>query len=481
MAPTPDVPTHSTGAPRTCPAPPTDAPTVCAPCTSSSSGGRQPESTLRFYDPNKFWEPASALPTCDSREFWTDPPDDRLVAKGDLVEALLREAKQLPNKGPDGGKLLRFLGKKLEEISGTHDPSFFQTLPPARTKVVVLQALCGKYGKTLLDGDATISGALVDCLERALGVHIIRTNITRCCQRKGKDGVEPKNGGAGCVDPTGERLKVLAMVKELHFLGLLAAGLDIVAIIASANASILSFANLVTGKHFVQQQGEGVYKNTPFFTAPHLKYVSPRCIFISAVATCLGVALGDPLAVTSRMVEGWSRIAAQIGQLARGLELLEGESLEAAMRPIYEALCTDPKSPAVARAWDDRRTTKTSPATQAKLEKVLAERCRLGGAPPHTTHHPPPSATSPSRPLSKRHRCVRRHKLPPRLARWYRNGPARQPRGVRPLIVGSMERAPHRTCGWIRGAPRLLHVHHALSTLSCTVAGLRRRRWRCSA
>ena len=91
----------------------------------------------------------------------------------------------------------------------------------------------------------------------------------------------------------------------------------------------------MTENHFVQQQGEGTYAVVPFFTTPHLKYISPKCMFTNSVATGLGVSLGDALAVTSGVLEGWARVAAQIGQLARELEPLEGEPLEAAMRPVY--------------------------------------------------------------------------------------------------------------------------------------------------
>ena len=319
----------------------------------------------------------------------------RLVAGRVEVEERLRWAKAVlySDKTPDGGELHRSNGKWLEALTGEPDPSFSQDLPGVGEKVVMLQALCSKYEKSLHDGDDTLSGAYVDSLERQVGMRIMRTNIARVCQRKGKDGVEPKGGQAGCVDPTGLRLRVLGMVKELYYLGLLAAGVDVVAIIASSNASILSFTNLVTENHFVQQQGEGTYAEVPFFTAPHLKYISPKCRFTNSVATGLGVSLGDALAVTSGVLEGWARVAAQIGQLARELEPLEGEPLEAAMCPVYEALRTDPKSPVVAREWADRRTTTTSPETQAKLKAALAERSRQGGEPPPAD---PPTCTHPN-------------------------------------------------------------------------------------
>ena len=42
-------------------------------------------------------------------------PDDHLVANRDRVEALLRKVKTGPNKGPDGGEMLHFLGGQRQQ------------------------------------------------------------------------------------------------------------------------------------------------------------------------------------------------------------------------------------------------------------------------------------------------------------------------------------------------------------------------------
>jgi hypothetical protein len=308
---------------------------------------------------------------------WTADPDVELVKyKAEITARVVKAREQLrSSEKPDGGKLLHGTGEWLKEITGHRDASFFQVLPEAGAKVVYLRALCNKYEKSLHDGDDTLSGAFVDALERILGMPIMRCNITMTCQRKGKDGVEPKGGQAGCVDPTGERLKVLGFVKELHFLGLRAAGLEIVAIIASSNASILSFDNLSFGKHFEQQVGTGTYAGVPIFTTMHPKYVSPTCRFTSAVARALGVSLGDPLAVTSAVLDGWACMAVSIVWLQR-LEDESFEEFEEAVRMVYEALRNDPMSQVVAREWELRHTTTTSPETHARLEAALGEHLR---------------------------------------------------------------------------------------------------------
>ena len=147
----------------------------------------------------------------------------------------MRRLKDLDGK-PDGGALLRWLGQQLKQITGLTDFSFGVDLPAAGTKVVLLRVLCALRELTLADGGATLSGAFVDSFERTLGLHIVRSNIQMECHRKGEDGVELTHGQAGCVDPTGRALRALSDVKELHFIGVLAAGLKVVGIIASSNA-----------------------------------------------------------------------------------------------------------------------------------------------------------------------------------------------------------------------------------------------------
>ena len=327
----------------------------------------------------------------EQRKFFTDNPDTILEENSDKIEERLdalkkehlaqdgaagskKKTKKKKNK-PDGGALLRETGVWLENLTGHHDFSFFQKLPDAGTKVVLIRCLCNLHGKSLADGCDTLTGAFVEAFGRVLGVHLILSNIAMVCHRKGKDGVEPTGGQAGCVDPTGERLKVLAMVKELHYIGLLAAGLDVVAVIASSNASISSFG-ITFGKHFESQEGTGMYQGLPIFTTPHPKYISPRCRFTSGVARALGVSLGDPLAVTSGVLDGWACIAVSIVWLVEGEPFEDFEDFEEGVEYMYEALRNDPKSRAMAREWHLRYTTTTSPETQEKLTAALGEHFR---------------------------------------------------------------------------------------------------------
>ena len=239
--------------------------------------------------------------------------------------------------------------------------------------MVLIQCLCNLRDKSLADGDATLTGAFIAAFGRLLPYDLILTNLSMVCHRKGEDGVELEGGQAGCVDPTGDRLKALALVKELHYLCLQAAGLEVIATIASSNASIKSFfGNRVPGVHFKWYEGTGTYEGRRFLTAPHPKYISPICRFITSVAKALGVPLGDPLAVTSACLEGWALIATSIAYAQQ----CEGETFddfEEGVQYAYEALLDDSTSGAVAREYKHRRTSTTTPAMQARFEKALAE------------------------------------------------------------------------------------------------------------
>ena len=357
---------------------------LSAPSAPSAPSNRAPTSNPNpnpnpDTNPNQEAAPCSS-PSCGcghpKRKDYTAPPDKLLVERRPEIEAKLEELKErlLLDEKPDGGKLLLSTGEWVYQLSGHRDASFFQNLPPAKTRVVVVQGLCPLREQTLLDGDATLSGAHTAAWARAHGVPVIYTNTAIACQRESdKDGVEKTGAQAGCVDPTGERLKVLALVKQLLYLCLRAADLDIIAIVASSNASARSFANLATHNHFVQQQGEGIYEGVPLYRTPHLKFVSPTVAFTVGVALTLGVPLGDRLAVPTAVCAGWARIGAELQQLALGCEPLAGVALEEATQQVYETMLADPTSPGMARPWSERNTTTTSPELQAKLEAVLAE------------------------------------------------------------------------------------------------------------
>eukprot|EP00966_Prymnesium_polylepis_P078956 1829976-Prymnesium_polylepis.1 len=102
------------------------------------------------------------------------------------------------------------------------------------------------------------------------------------CHRKGSDGEELKGGEAGCKDPVRDTLRVLSKVKELHFLGLRAASLNVVGIVAASSASIASFVGETKAKTvemFAACEPEcDTYEDMPIFTAPHPKFVSPTCV-----------------------------------------------------------------------------------------------------------------------------------------------------------------------------------------------------------
>ena len=291
---------------------------------------------------------------------WTADPNVQLVANMAELNSLLVRAKaeQSALKAPDGGALLRKLGAECKRLSGNVDFAFDEALPPAGTRVVLIRALCALRDKTLADGHDTLTGAFVDNFERVLGIPLIRTNTAMVCHRKGKYGVELDKGQAGCQDPKGRDLRALATVKELHFVGLLAAGLHIVAIIASSNASQLSFSPEQKGAR--QLMGTGTYEGVPIYSICHPKFVSPTCRFTKPLAKTLGAPYGDPLAVTSRVVDQWATIADEI----------TSELGVSRHKQIYESLRANP--PVVAREYSARFETTTTPDVQAKLEQAVA-------------------------------------------------------------------------------------------------------------
>ena len=59
---------------------------------------------------------------------------------------------------------------------GHQDLSFFQKLPAAGTKVVVIRCLCNLYELSLANGCATLTGAFIEAFGRVLGMHLILSN-----------------------------------------------------------------------------------------------------------------------------------------------------------------------------------------------------------------------------------------------------------------------------------------------------------------
>lgn len=342
----------------------------CA-CGDSDEGG---------IDEDEEGEPAAAAAAGHSSSHahdWTRDPNVQLVDNEAALFELLRITKARVAALKKGGvvdrTLLRKLGEKVEALAGYEDFAFFQELPPEGTKVVAAQSLCPLKDKTLADGAATLTGSFINAFERHLGLPLMRSNIAGACWRKGKGGVELKRGQAGCVDPTGATLRVLAAVKELYMLGLIAAGLIVVGIIASSNASFESFGVHHSKEHFVAHVvDDGIYAGVPIYGTPHAKFVSPTCVNNASVATRIGGSLGDPLSTTSRVVDGWARMGAML--LGR-----KGAALERAAKSIYEGLRADESSRAVVREWLYRFTTTTTPETEARLKKAQFENSSKGG------------------------------------------------------------------------------------------------------
>ena len=310
---------------------------------------------------------------------WTADPNTLLVSNAEETQKLLRRTREyatmLLARGEHDFSLMRRLGEEVKRLSGYHDFSFYEELPPVGIQVLLLRALCELRGRTLADGGCTITGAFVDSYERVTGIKVVRTNIAGLrCWRNGRKGKELKGGAAGCKDPKGKTLLVLAEVKELHYLGLLAAGVEVLGIIAASNASIESFFGASKSSkqpRFTPCKGSGTYEDIDIFCSAHPKFVSPRCSNTDGIMRAFD-AVGEPLKITSKMVEGWAKIAATAAPV-------EGEQAEETTRKLYEALRKDDQSPAVAREWAYRDTDTTPPEVKAKLEEEMRKSSVFGG------------------------------------------------------------------------------------------------------
>ena len=283
---------------------------------------------------------------------------------------------------PPNRTLMRDIGERLFQLRGYRDPSFFHDLPSAGSEVFLIQALCPLYESTLGDGDPykSLTGRFMKSLEIWLNrfapaIKIVYTNIQAVCHRKGdKNGKELIGGSAGCCDPKGDELKVLANVREIHFLCLRASGVTVRAIIASSNASISSFGvDAAIIKHFFAYKGTRTYKGVTMFYTPHPKFVSATCFNNKAVTLRIGGSLGDRLGTPSRILDGWAKI----------FSLILGYTGDAAVKvasEIYENVRKDTNSGATVREWKNRLLLTTTKETEARLKKELGK----GGA-----CHPP--------------------------------------------------------------------------------------------
>ena len=316
---------------------------------------------------------------CNCRNITQSPYDGLLKNEGpirDLRETTEEYVRSLQADGKEDRGLMRSLGEKLQELTGHSDFAFFSDLPPSGSKAVVLRALCPLRDLTLGDGDATISGAFAASLKRVLeplGFELVPCNIAMVCWRKGKEGKELTGAAAGCVDPAGIVLDVLAVVKELHMYGLLAAGVVVTGMLVSSNAAVASLGyDPAVVKHGARYTPiTGLFDGIPTVFLSHLKYVAPGPVFLESVAARCGVNKDHPLAVTTACIELW----------AKGCVIVTGGGVEsdAAVRSIYEQLCNDPHSPATGREWEDRHASDMSPAEMERVKAIRRERARQNG------------------------------------------------------------------------------------------------------
>jgi hypothetical protein len=344
------------------------------------------------------------------RRDYTVCPYSQLKENERELAALKEEvmAMPIPSRG-DGGALLRSVGKRVQALSGIRDASFFSTLPPPSTRVILIRALCPLHEKTLEDGAITASGAATAAIAttlRASGIEAVFENTAMTCWRKGKDGVELKGGAAGCMDLTGDDLKVCCSVKDMRFRALEHAGVEVLGILALSNSASASLEGGDIDAPFFEVRlggkADGVYSGIPRTSAPHPKYLTSAPVFTSAVGLRLGVMAGDRWNVPTAMLVG---IAGFLAPLVGG---------RATQKFLYEAMRLVPKSRLLVRSWDLRNTTTTTKDMHDKLveedrEKssrggewffpcvllfccllhILKASLRLSFAPP-TTHTPPP-------------------------------------------------------------------------------------------
>ena len=246
---------------------------------------------------------------CNCRNITQSPYDGLLKNEEpirDLRETTEEYVRSLQADGKEDRGLMRSLGEKLQELTGHSDFAFFSDLPPSGSKAVVLRALCPLRDLTLGDGDATISGAFAASLKRVLeplGFELVLSNIAMVCWRKGKEGKELTGAAAGCVDPAGIVLDLLAVVKELHMYGLLAAGVVVSGVLVSSNAAVASFGyDPAVVKHGARYTPTtGLFNGIPIVFLSHLKYVAPGPVFLRKCGGPLRSQQGPPARSDDRL------------------------------------------------------------------------------------------------------------------------------------------------------------------------------------
>ena len=273
--------------------------------------------------------------------------------------------------------LMAQLGARVAALAGFADPAFSMPLPAEGARVVVFQALCPLYAQWLGDGGDALSTVFLEALQRAAGLRFVLCNIAFRCWRKGVDGVEPTGGAAGChCELEQELLDVLADVRKVHLLGLEAAGVTVVCIVAAAQDSIASLIGKAAAKTVELGVPRAVDART-LFALQHPKFGFWVCRFDKAVCDRLKILKGDVLLRASKVLELYAKVASAVRELVDGGEL-HAEVIYTRVRE-DEAACA---SGLVVRPWDDRNDTTTDEETSARFDKAQREQRSKAGSSP---------------------------------------------------------------------------------------------------
>ena len=312
---------------------------------------------------------------------WTASPWAPLLKNAVQVKALLTVARaavaEVVRTGKADRTLMAQLGARVAALAGFADPAFSMPLPAKGARVAIYQALCPLYAQWLADGGDAKSTVFIEALQRAAGLRFVLCNIAFRCWRKGVDGVEPTGGAAGChCELEQELLDVLADVRKVHLLGLEAAGVAVVCIVAAAQGSIASLIGKVAAKtvELGVPRAVGIWT---LFALQHPKFVFWSCINDKGVCNRLKILMGDVLLRASKVLELYAEVASAVRKLVDGMEL--------PAEVIYMRVREDEAARAsglVVRSWDDRDETTTDEETSARLDKALREQRSKAGSSP---------------------------------------------------------------------------------------------------
>ena len=314
---------------------------------------------------------------------WTASPWALLLENALALKALLTEARaavaEVVRTGKADRTLMAQLGARVAALAGFADPAFSMPLPAVGERVAVYQALCPLYAQWLADGGDALSTVFLEALQRAAGLRFVLCNIAFRCWRKGVDGMEPTGGAAGChCELKQELLDVLADVRKVHLLGLEAAGVTVVCIVAAAQDSIASLIGKAAAKTVKMGVPHAVDAWT-LFALQHPKFVFWVCRNDMGVCDRLKILKGDVLLRASKVLELYAKVASAVRELVDGGEL-HAEVIYMRVREDKAAL----KAGLVVRSWDDRDETTTDEETSARFDKAQREQRSKAGSSPKT-------------------------------------------------------------------------------------------------